>query len=181
MSKLKARVLAGFEHGESFIPANVLILAAAGLIESLKSGGVVDDHKDAIAYGESEGFKTIELEKSELSESMQQRLEEKQAANESKELTAKQKATAIAKMPVTEKKVFEKSGLPVEQWLQLSDEDRTQRISAIDSIEKDELAIANLSEVEKNAFEKSGKTIAEWQALPEADRTALIKAEKSAE
>lgn len=178
MSKVKARVLAGFDHGDAFIPANVIISGEAGLIESLKSGGVVDDHADAVAYAQEQVFKTIDLVNGELSEKVQQRIDEKQAAIK---LTAKQKTAAINKLTSDEKSAFEKSGGDIEAWLAKTDAERAELVDAEVQTAKDAEIIAAFMAEEKAAFEKSGKSLADWQALPEADRSALIEAEKPAE
>lgn len=177
MSKVKARVLAGFDHGDVFISANVIISGESDLIESLKSGGVVDDHGDAVSYGESAGFKVIELASAELSEKVQQRIEEKQAAIN--KLTAKQKTAAINKLTAEEKAAFDKFGGDIEAWLAKTDAERAELINAVVQAAKDAEIIGAFSAEEKSAFEKVGKTLADWQSLPEADRNALIEAEKT--
>lgn len=176
MSKVKARVLAGFDHGDVFISVNVIISGESDLIESLKSGGVVDDHADAVSYGESAGFKVIELASAELSEKVQQRIEEKQAAIN--KLTAKQKTAAINKLTADEKAAFEKAGVDIEVWLAKTDVERAELVDAVVQVAKDAEIIGAFSTEEKAAFEKAGQSLADWQALPEADRNALIEAEK---
>lgn len=175
MSKVKARVLAGFDHGDAFIPANVIVSGESGLIQSLKSGGVVDDHADAVAYAEEQGFKAIDLVNGELSEKVQQRIDEKQAVNK---LTAKQKTAAINKLTTEEKAALDKFGGDIEAWLAKTDAERAELIDAVVQAAKDAEIIGAFSAEEKAAFEKAGQSLADWQALPEADRNALIEAEK---
>lgn len=178
MDKLKARSLAGFEHGETSIPANVIVLADEDVIASLKAAGVVDDHADAVAYAEEQKFKTVKLGEAEISEKLKQRIEEKQAANTPKALTKKQKEAAIAKLTADEKAAFEKAGGDIEAWLAKTDAERAELVSALVQAAKDAEIIAAFTVEEKAAFEKSGKSLADWQELPEADRNALIEAEK---